>query len=419
MGKESKEMNSMYRWIIIVPGIVTVLLAICIKSSAQIHEGFIYGKVYLDDRTYTGPLRWGNEEVLWTDFFNASKSGNQYGKMVPDKKDDEEDGSWFSQDWSFGSIWEDKIVAHKFSCQFGNLVMLTRMNRNRVSLKFKNGGQLVVDGEGYNDVGSKIQVIDQDLGTVKLDWDRILKIEFLSTPSHLEGVFGTPLFGTVEGTRKEKMTGYIIWDDDERLSTDRLDGDDRDGDVSVKFGDVTSIEKEGRGSRIVLRSGKKLMLTNSNDVNDENRGVLVVVPDLGVVRFSWDAFHKVTFSEPFMNPQAYAQFTKPMVLKGKVSRLDGDDLSGRIVYDIDETLDIEVLEGKENDIEYIIPMKNIRKITPKNTEFSSIELRNDERLLLGDGQDVSNRNGGVLVFAKGKKEPEYVSWKKINEITFD
>jgi hypothetical protein len=54
MGKESKEMNSMYRWIIIVPGIVTVLLAICIKSSAQIHEGFIYGKVYLDDRTTPG-----------------------------------------------------------------------------------------------------------------------------------------------------------------------------------------------------------------------------------------------------------------------------------------------------------------------------------------------------------------------------
>lgn len=161
------------------------------------------------------------------------------------------------------------------------------------------------------------------------------------------------------------------------------------------------------------------MLTNSNDVNHENRGVLVVVPDLGVVRFSWDAFHKVTFSEPSRNPQAYAQFTKPMALKGKVSRLDGDDLSGRIVYDIDETLDIEVLEGKENDIEYIIPMKNIRKITPKNTEFSSVELRNDERLLLGDGQDVSNRNGGVLVFAKGKKDPEYVSWRKINEITFD
>jgi hypothetical protein len=88
-----------------------------------------------------------------------------------------------------------------------------------------------------------------------------------------------------------------------------------------------------------------------------------------VIRFSWDAFHKVTFSEPFMNPQAYANSQSLWYFKGKVSRLDGDDLSGRIVYDIDETLDIEVLEGKENDIEYIIPMKNIRKITPKNTSF--------------------------------------------------
>jgi hypothetical protein len=417
MGKESIVMNSIYRWVIIVTGAGIALLAFIAECSGQSHEGFMYGTVYLKDKTYTGALRWGNEEVLWTDFFNAEKSSDQYQKMVPEKKDDED--SWFSQDWSFGSIWENKVVAHKFSCQFGNLTTLTRMSGNRLELKFKNGGKLVVDGDGYNDVGGKIQVIDPELGTVSLSWDRISKIEFVSTPSRLEGIYGMPLFGTVEGARKEKITGYIVWDDDERLSTDRLDGDDDDGDVSVKFGDVASIEKEGRGSQVVLRSGKSLYLTNSNDVNDENRGVLVVVPDIGVIRFSWESFRKVTFTEPSKKPQTYNQFTTPLPLKGKVSRLDGDDLSGRIIYDIDETLDIEVLEGKENDIEYIIPMRNIRKITPKNYEFSSIELRNGESLLLGEGQDVSTRNGGVLVFVKGMKEPEYVRWKKINEITFD
>jgi hypothetical protein len=417
MGKESIVMKSFYRWFMIVLGAGIAVLATMVEGLAQNHEGFMYGKVYLNDKTYTGPLRWGNEEVLWTDFFNAEKSSNQYKKMVPEKK--ENDDSWFSQDWSFGSIWENKVVAHKFSCQFGNLASLTRMSGNRLELKFKNGGKLVVDGDGYNDVGGKIQVIDSELGTVSLSWDHISKIEFMSTPNRLEGIYGMPLFGTVEGVRKEKITGYIVWDDDERLNTDRLDGDDDDEDVSLKFGDVASIEKEGRGSRVVLRSGKSLYLTNSNDVNGENRGVLVVVPDVGVVRFSWEAFRKVTFTEPTKHPQAYTDFTTPMPLKGKISRLDGDDLSGRIIYDIDETLDIEVLEGEENEIEYIIPMKNIRRITPKNEDFSSLELKNGKSLLLGDGQDVSSRNGGVLVFEKGKKEPEYVRWKNVNEITFD
>jgi hypothetical protein len=419
MGKESKEMDSMYRWIIVAPKLVAVFLIITIETRAQSNEGFMYGKIYMEDRTYTGPLRWGNEEVLWTDFFNASKASSQYQKMVPEKKDD--DDSWFSQDWSFGSIWENKIVAHKFSCQFGNLVSLAPVGSSRVAVKFKNGGQLVVDGEGYNDVGSKIQVIDAELGAISVNWDRISKIEFLPTPSRLEGIFGTPLFGTVEGIRKEKITGYIVWDDDERLSTDRLDGDDDDDDddVSIKFAEISEIEKEGRGSRVTLKSGKSMYLTGSNDVNSENRGVLVAVPEVGVIRFSWRAFRKVTFTKPTRDPQSYSQFTAPMVLKGTVSQVEGDDLSGRIIYDIDETLNFEILEGKENDIEYSIPMKNIRSITPKNYEFSSIELRNKEELLLGDGQDVSSRNAGVLVFVKGKKTPEYVSWKKINAITFD
>lgn len=416
MVKDSKEMSSIYRWIVVIVGIAIALLAFVVEAKAQSPEGFIYGKVHTNGTTYTGLLRWGTEEALWTDLFNASKTKDQYKKLVPQQKG--EDNTWFNIDWSFGSIWEDKIIAHQFTCQFGNLSEIIIMNNDDVKVKLKNGKEFEIDGEGYNDVGAKIQVLDRELGNVSVSWSKISRIEFMPAPARLESIFGTPLYGTVEGTRREKFTGFIVWDNDERLSTDRLDGDTDDDDVSIKFGDISTIEKQGRGSRVTLRSGRTFYLTGSNDVNDENRGILIVTPGVGIVKVTWEAFRNITFTTPDNTGMSYAQFTPPALLQGTVSQLDGDDLTGRIIFDIDEMLDIEILEGKDNDIEYSVLFRNIKKITPKNSDYSSITLRNGETLLLGDSQDVSARNGGVLVFVKGKKEPQYVSWRKINEITF-
>ncbi|MEJ0031424.1 MAG: hypothetical protein WDO15_14085 [Bacteroidota bacterium] len=64
-------------------------------------------------------------------------------------------------------------------------------------------------------------------------------------------------------------------------------------------------------------------------------------------------------------------------------------------------------------------MKNIHTITPKNYDYSQVTLRSGQSFLLGDGRDVSEKNAGVLVFQKGKKDPVYISWRRINEITFN
>ena len=98
---------------------------------------------------------------------------------------------------------------------------------------------------------------------------------------------------------------------------------------------------------------------------------------------------------------------------------DQNPLAGLLVFDIDELLDVETLEGKDNGLEYTIPFRNIKSIKPKNEDFSVVELRNGETLLLGDGRDVSMSNDGVLVFIKGKKEPQHIRWKRIEQITFD
>jgi hypothetical protein len=406
-------MERFSRTLLIIAGILVAVLAFAVESRAQSHEGFIYGKVYTNRNTYTGPIRWGKEEVLWTDLFNAAKTDRTYDKLVP--KENKE--SWGDYDWSFGSIWESSTT-HQFTSQFGNFKEMRMINDDEVIIKLKNGGEIRVEDDG-NDIGEKVQVMDPELGIINIDWENIDRVEFLPTPSKLPQIFGMPLYGTVEGVRKEKYTGFIIWDNDERLTTDKLDGDSDDGDISIEFKDIITIEKRGSGSFVTTKSGRELYLTGSNDVDDDNRGVFVVTPDVGVIKFTWDAFRKLTLATPKTTGPAYNDFSTPKMATGTVSRLDGGDISGQIVYDIDETVDFEMIEGKENGIEYLIPMKNIRSITPKNYDYSQVDLVSGQSLILGDGRDVSNKNAGLLIFQKGKKDPVFIAWRRINQITFN
>lgn len=397
----------------IIAGIAVACLAFAVETHAQSHEGFIYGKVYTNRSTYTGPIRWGKEEVLWTDLFNAAKTDRSFDKLVPEKKSD----SWGDIDWNLESIWGNSTV-HQFTCQFGNMKEMIMVNDEDVVIRLKNGGEIRVEDDG-NDIGENVQVMDPELGIINVDWDNIDRIEFMATPSKLEQVFGMPLYGTVEGVRKEKYTGFIIWDNDERLTTDKLDGDADDGDISIAFNDITSIERRGSGSHVITKSGRELRLTGSNDVDDDNRGIFVVSPEIGVIKFSWEAFRKLTLATPKNTGPSYNDFAMPKILTGTVSRLDGSDVTGQIVFDIDETIDFEIIEGVENEIEYLLPLKNVKSITPKNYDYSEVKLVSGQSLLLGDGRDVSGRNAGVLVFEKGKKDPIYISWRRVNQITFN
>lgn len=411
------ESKSQLRSIALILGLVVALVAMATISKAQAVEGYLYGKVYTDHNTYEGALRWGTEEVFWTDLFNAAKRNNDYARLVPKQNDGSD--SWSVFDWDLSSIWENKSTTHQFTAQFGNLKEIQKTNRGYFNIKLKNGGELQVNGSGYNDLEGTIQILDPELGVLKIRWDRIQRIEFLPTPKKLEQVFGYPLYGTVTGGRKETYSGFIIWDNDERLSTDVLDGDSKGDKVAIKFSDITRIEKKGNGCDVTLKSGRTVFVENSNDVNSENRGVWVVNPEYGIIKFSWKAFRNVTFSGTTSSGPAYESFPRPVPLQATITQLDGPDVSGRIIYDVDEALDFELIEGKENDIEYQIPIRNIKRITPKNFDYSEIALRSGKTILLGGMRDVSNQNAGILVFVKGKKEPQHIRWKNINEIIFE
>jgi hypothetical protein len=395
-------------------------------------EGFIYGKVYTeDDRVYEGPIRWGKEEIYWVDMFNSSKERNENLRFLSDRdreRLDERNYEWYSWDDHFtrwiggtrhwkGSHYDNNYI-HQFSCQFGEIKSLRPLGKEYCEIELRNGQKFEVSGEGYNDIGLDIRIADKEIGEVEVYWGRIDRVEFMDTPSKIEMKFGQPLYGTVEAYG-EKFLGYIQWDHDERVTTDKLDGDSDDGDVAIEFGKIRSIERKGGRSLVILKSGRELWLDGSNDVSSGHRGVIVMNKDFPSIDIPWNEFEKVTFDDKNPGPVAiYKDFTGQKELTGKVTTLDGKSYSGRIIYDLDETHDYELLQGKEGEFQFITAFRNIKRITTKGTHRCTVELRNGKKITLDEGQDVDEKNQGLLVFDSDKSDPKYFPWNEVSEIEF-
>ncbi|NOS93898.1 MAG: hypothetical protein HOP30_18430 [Cyclobacteriaceae bacterium] len=411
---------------------VLMLTTLVVFNANAQDEGFIYGKVYtIDNKVYEGPIRWGKEEVYWTDIFNAGKERNQNLRYLSsrdrDKLDDRQStwDNWNNGNWyRWFSNWGDKRndydndYEHQFACQFGEIKSITPSGRKYVDLEMQNGDKVSLKGEGYNDVGGEIRIMDPEMGDLDMDWGRIRKIEFMKTPKTLSNRFGTPLYGKVEAFG-ETFTGYIQWDHDERLSTDKLDGDADDGNISLEFSKIVSIERRGGRSIVKLKSGRELTMEGSNDVDNGNRGVIIMNKDMIAVDVPWREFDKVTFSEPSGSLASYDLFATQKQLSGSVVTKDGKSLTGKIVFDLDEESTYELLQGKQGDFEVITPFRDVKRVEPISDHRCSIELKSGKKITLEDAQDVNDRNQGVLVFANAKSDPVYVLWEDVKSIDFN
>ncbi|MEL6560858.1 MAG: hypothetical protein AAFQ94_21870, partial [Bacteroidota bacterium] len=353
------------------------------------------------------------------DFFNARKEKNDYYKKNISKKEDKKT-SWLDIDWNISSIWEDKTpgTLHEFTCQFGDIRQLRVTGEDDAVVQLKNGVEIPLDGTGFNDMGTSVVIMDEEIGKVIVRWSKIDKITFSDGTNSNGDTHGNYIYGTVATYRKGTFSGFIQWDMDERLTSDMLDGDNQDGDVSIAFGKIKTIVKYRNGSKVQLNSGREFYLTNSNDVNNENRGILMIIDGIGEVQIPWRSFESVEFKKPEKSMFTYDAFKTPKGIEGTVYLHDNESHAGKIIYDIDEVWEMETLEGDDDDVKYRIPFRYIKSVQPKNYAYSMITLRNDDKLLLGDGRDVSDKNDGLLVLKSGSNEPDFIDWDKISEIVF-
>ena len=408
-------------------GIVVGAVILASKAKAQESNAFMYGTLTtITGDTYTGPIRWGSDEVYWVEMFNAMKTSNDFMKFLSksevDKLSEEAEGnSWLGINLNIMSIWEDKYsrTNHRFDTRFGDIKSIEPIRSDRARLTLKNGVILEVKKTNHEDIGTTVRVYDPELGELKFKWSRIEKVDFEEAPGTVEENFGTPIYARVDAGRKGVYTGLIHWGKDERFLEETIDGKDRNGDRAIPFRSIAKIVKRRDGCDITLRSGREFYITGTEDVNGSNSGIVVNDINIGQVTIPWKAFIEMDILNE--QPQGYSfnDFPTSQGLSATVITIDGDKHEGLVAYDLDEAWEFEILDAEDDDVEFKIPMRNIKNIIPKNSSYSTVILRDGTDLLLGDSNDVSDSNSGVLIFTSRDEKPVYIRWSRIDEIIFD
>ena len=390
-------------------------------AAEEARQGFLYGRVTTDDgATYEGRLRFGGvEEAFWSDTFHGFKDDNAWAAHVPPDQLKERRPL---------EIFGVEIVERErpidlrrpFMARFGDIARIEARGRDlRVTLK--SGTVVELDRFSADDFADGVRVWDPTRGVVDLGERRVLSIELLPTPQL--GEVPDRLHGTVR-TRLGDFTGFVQWDREECIGTDALDGHAAGGELSLRFDTIRSIARRSSDSSLVtLHDDREVVLSDTSDVGQGNRGVYVDDRRYGRVLVSWEAFERVDFGPGGSGP-AYGDFPPGRPLTGSVDTRGGRRLAGRLVYDLDESETIETLDAPSHGVDYTILFGLIASIVlpgreERGAERAGVTFHDGEELWLERSGDLGEGNAGMLIFVDGAERPEYVPWADVERIDFD
>lgn len=388
---------------------------------AHAHSGFLYGRVIVDGgTTYEGRLRWGgDQEAFWGDYFDGAKDGNPWAVYSPLTRSEEARRGVEIFGFELGGP-DRASLDRLFLARFGDIARI-EAHFAKVHVTLKSGTTITLDRFAAGDIDDGVRVWDSREGMTDIDARRIRAIEFLPTPLLVDAP--GRLHGVVRA-RGMEFTGFIQWNQQDGVSTDTLDGRVEGQDVSVLYDSIRSIARRSRDSVVVtLRDGRTIELSGRSEVGRNNRGIYVDDPRYGRVLVSWAGFERVDFHPGTTGP-GYADFASGRPLTGVVATRDGHRLSGRLVYDLDESETTETLDVSSENLDYGIPFSLVGAIVtvPPGSEASApvrIVLCDGGELAVERAGDVGERNAGILIFAAGEGEPRHVAWSDVERIEFD
>jgi hypothetical protein len=398
-------------------------------STDEVNQGFLYGRVTTHDgATYLGRLRFGrDEEAFWGDYFNGLKRENPWATQAQLTRKRR-------QITIFGfeiPLGDDQIdLGRPFMARFGDIARIEGRGRD-VRVTLKSGTVFDLNRSAAGDFDDGVRVWDDKRGIIDLrSWAggipppsrvRIRTIEFL--PTARLGAAPARLHGTVR-TRQGSFSGFVQWDRQDCVGPDELQGRTADGALDLRFDTIRSIARRSPDSSLVtLLDGREIVLSGAREVAQGNRGIYVDDRRYGRVLISWDAFERIDFSASGSGP-AYGDFPRGHSLTGSVTTRDGRRLTGRLVYDLDESEITETLDAPFEGVDYTIPLGLIASIAPVGREErgarrATVTLHDGERLQLDHAGDLGDRNAGLLIFVDGHERPEYVRWAGIERVDFN
>ena len=383
--------------------------------AAQLHSAFLYGRITdVDGATVEGRLRWGrDQEAFWGDYFNGAKADNPWAVHAPADRRSPFEIFGIEIGERDGQI----RFGRQFLARFGDIARIEAHLRD-VQVTLRSGTTFELDRSAAGDIDDGVRVWDARRGVVDVDARRIRTIELLPTAP----LVAAPdrLHGTVR-TRQGDFTGFIQWNRQDCVGADELVGRTADGEVRLRYDTIRSIARNSNDSSVVtLLDGREMVLSDTREVGDGNLGTYVDDGRYGRVLISWDAFERIDFS-PGPSGPGYGDFPPGRPLAGTVTTRDGRRLTGRLVFDFDESETTETLDASLQGVDYNIPFTLIASIVPHVRQGpgagrAAVILDDGEELRLQRTGDLGERNAGLLIFVDGRERPEYVPWTDVEKI---
>ncbi len=409
--------------ILLSSAILVVGVAFAVQAD---NSGRIYGKIEtIDGESFEGLIRWDKNEGSWVDILDGTRDRDDRDidrrrSKRRSYRSKRSRVNWFGI--NIGS--SDGICISSSSAQsgirFGHIARLEVLDDDRALLVLKSGEE-VEFFDGSTDIGNGIREIvieDVDEGEIEFSWDDIEIVEFSEADTDEPSSFGERLYGTLATRRGDEFTGFVCWDVDELFETDVLDGDEKRRSRKIKFGKIASIARySSSGAEIVLNNGDEMLLRGSNDVDDDNRGIIIADPAFGQIEVEWDEFDKLTFTEA-PAPVKYASFDGGKKIKGTVYTEDGDEYTGEICWDDDEQYTWELLNGNHRDNEYEIEFGLIKEIEKNSRRTCDVTVSDGRIFTLGGSNDVDDDNKGIIII-EANGDDVFVDWDEFERAVFD
>lgn len=269
------------------------------------------------------------------------------------------------------------------------------------------------------------------------------------------------LYGRVLTTDGQSVEGYLRWNDGEVSTTDYLDGgrvtppefladavaldpdfaarqkaersivafgqriswdeDDIEGaplsESAIRFGHIRTLEPvDDRSARLTLTDGVMVeMRSLSSDIGRRMQPLAIETRDGDIVRVRWRELTRVDFlSAPTATRRPAA--TR---IHGTLTTTGGAAFTGNIRWDLDETVDTDILDGRgqggEPDRE--IPFSEIARIEWESARSARVTLRDGSSVELRGTNDVNREIRGIEVFDPGLGRV-IVYWEDFQSVRF-
>jgi len=409
--------------IMLIVGLV-VFVSVAVQAD---NSDRLYGKITtVDGDVLEGLIRWDKNEGCWVDILNGNKELSKKNLREMDRKSRKKYNSKRKSIKLFGVRIIDSDENNIFysdmaqsGMRFGHIKTMEIIDDDAVLLILKSGEEVELENNS-TDIGTSIREIvieDKNEGELELVWDDIETIEFMPARTSEESSFGERLYGTLTTRRGEEFTGYVCWDIDELFEMDILDGNEKSRKRKVKFGKIQAIERySSSGANVILKSGDEMILRGTNDVNNDNRGIVISDSNLGDIQVEWDDFDRIDFDKA-PKKVGYDEFDGGHLLKGTVYTEDNDVYKGVIRWDNDEEYTWEILDGNSRDIEFNIEFGKIKQISKKSYRGAEVTLWDGRTFDLRDSNDVDDDNKGIFV-TLDDGDDVLVEWEDFARVEF-